>query len=153
MTAQKLAREGTLLFTKRFAHTLPVQQRVIRFVHLGIVSIEGGRQYVYDLHPENSNEKRGNLSKKPIEDYMKDKKLIGIYHTGASTSRIREVSKRCWAEQYSNYSFNCQRFINEVTYGKFNSDLYSYYAGIIIPVALVATGLLFGIISLLKSNK
>ena len=129
---KQLVKEGTMLITRRN----PVQDfwmdKVLKFVHMGIVAVEDGSLVVYDLHPDNRNNKNGNLDVKKLDDYMKGRELIGIYPTDASSERIREVAKRCWGGRYEKYYFNCQKFIDDITMKQFSSDLYSYYSGIIL---------------------
>ena len=94
----------------------PVQDfwmdKVLKFVHMGIVAVEDGSLVVYDLHPENQNNSSGNLDKKSVDEYMRGKKLVGIYHTNASSARIRDVASQCWRGKYEKYYFNFHHFIS-----------------------------------------
>jgi len=148
-----LVKEGTIVVTKRKPETLPFLERIIRYVHLGMVAIEDGEFVVYDLHPENKNENKGSLIKRKLNDYLKDKDLIGVYDTGTSTGRIQAVAKKCWSGKYNNYHFNCQKFIDYVTHKELSSDLYSYYAGMIIMLAVSGIIILGGTIYVLANNK
>jgi len=148
-----LIREGTILVTKRKPETLPFQERFIRYAHLGIAALDENNEYiVYDLHPENKNSHGGNLEKRKVVDYMKDKDLIGTYHTNASSERIKAIADKCWGDQYNNYHFNCQKFIDDITLKEIRSDLYSYYSGIILPLAALGVIIVGGIIYSLASG-
>ena len=147
----ELVQEGTILVTKRNTKTLPFHERIMIVVHLGIVAIENGEKIVYDWHPDNKNDKMGSLDKRNFKDYMAEKKLIGIHHTGASTERIQAVANKCWKGKYKTWHFNCQQFIDDVTHKEFRSDLYSYYTIIIL---LVVAGIIIigGTIYVLASS-
>jgi hypothetical protein len=138
IAAKYLLKEGTIVITRRD----PVQDffmdRFLKFVHMGIVAEENGQLVIYDLHPDNRNNVNGNLDKKSVDDYMKGRRLIGIYPTDATTPRIQQVAARCWRLSYEKYYFNCQKFIDDITLKQFSSDLYSYYSGIILGTAGLA---------------
>jgi hypothetical protein len=143
---KELVREGTIVMTRRDPATDIFMDNFLKFIHMGIVAVEGGEFVVYDLHPDNKNGANGCLDKKKFDDYMKGKKLIGIHHTGATSKRIQSVADRCWAGKYDKYSFNCQRFIDEVTMKEFRSDIYSYYSTTILAtVGMLAltTGIIY----------
>lgn len=135
---KQIVREGTILITRRNPAQDFWMDKVLKFVHMGIVAKENGELVVYDLHPDNKNSKNGNLDKKKLDDYMNGRELAGIYHTGASSERIKEVAERCWNNKYEKYYFNCQKFIDDITMKQFSSDLYSYYSGIILGTVGVA---------------
>lgn len=147
----ELAREGTILMTRRSPASDVFMDKIIKMVHLGIVAIEGGEKVVYDLHPDNKNNKNGSLERRAFKDYMVGRKLVGIHHTGASTGRIQAVAQKCWKGKYKTWHFDCQRFIDDVTHKEFRSDLYSYYA---IPILASAAGivLISGIIYALSGS-
>lgn len=131
----ELVREGTILVTRRNPGNDFFMDKVLKFVHLSIVAIEHGEKVVYDLHPDNKNNESGSLDKRNFKDYMVGKKLIGIYHTGASTERIQSVAQKCWKGKYKTWHFNCQQFIDDVTHKEFRSDMYSYYMVIVLAAA------------------
>lgn len=148
-----LIREGTILVTKRKPETLPFHERYIRYVHLGIAALDENNEYiVYDLHPEHLNDAGGNLEKRTVLEYMKDKDLIGTYHTNASSERIKAVADKCWGDKYNNYHFNCQKFIDDITLKEIRSDLYSYYSGIFITLAALGIIVIGGAIYMLASG-
>ena len=131
-----LIKEGTILFVSRKGSI---------YTHLAIAGIENEEIVIYDLHPENRNHHGGNIKCVSYEEYMKFKggrKLIGIYHTGASTERIKAVAEKCWKGKYNDYYFNCQQFINDITYNEFRSDLYSYYSVMFLAGAITGTVIL-----------
>ena len=135
---KQFVKEGTILITRRTEGINLFRDKFLRLVHMGITAVENGELVVYDLHPENQNNSSGNLDKKSVDEYMRGKKLVGIYHTNASSDRIRDVAGQCWRGKYEKYYFNCQKFIDEITMKQFSSDLYSYYSGIILGTAGVA---------------
>jgi hypothetical protein len=151
--ARDLVKEGTIVVTRRSPATDIFMDKILKFVHLGIVSVEDGEFMVYDLHPDNKNGNKGSLEKKPIDEYLKGRNLIGIYHTGATTTRIQAVANRCWSIKYDSYHFNCQKFIDMVTHKEISSDVYNYYSGKILMLAGLA-GLIVvgGIIYWLDNN-
>jgi hypothetical protein len=142
--AKDLVKEGTIVVTRRNPADDIFMDKILKFVHLGIVAVEDGVFVVYDLHPDNKNNKMGGLDKRPLDEYLKGKNLIGIYHTGATTGRIQAVAKKCWSGKYNTYHFNCQQFIDYVTYKQVSSDVYSYYSGMILALAGVAGLLVVG---------
>lgn len=145
--ARDLVKEGTILVTRRSPASDIFMDKILKFVHLGIVSVEDGEFIVYDLHPDNKNGNKGSLDKKPIDEYLKERNLIGIYHTGATSARIQAVAKRCWNVKYDSYYFNCQKFIDFVTHKEISSDVYNYYSGkILILAGLVGLVVVGGII-------
>ena len=148
----ELVREGTIVVTRRNPATDIFMDKMLKFVHLGIVAIEGGEKVVFDLHPDNKNNGNGNLEKRKFKDYMVDKKLIGTYHTGTSTERIQAVAKKCWKGKYKTGYFDCQGFIDDVTHKEFRSDLHSYYAIIILTLAVMGVALIGGTIYMLSSG-
>lgn len=148
----ELVREGTILVTKRNPKTLPLQERIMIVVHLGIIAIENGEKVVYDLHPDNKNDENGSLDKRKFKDYMVSKKLIGIYHTGASTERIQAVAQKCWKGKYKTWHFNCQQFIDDLTHKEIRSDLYSYYTVIILLLAVTGVAIIGGAICVLAGS-
>lgn len=152
--AKDLVKEGTIVVTRRSPANDFFMDKVLKFVHLGIVAIENGEFVVYDLHPDNKNNKKGALDKKPLDEYLKGRNLIGIYHTEATTSRIQAVAKKCWSGKYDTYHFNCQQFIDYVTHKQVSSDVYSYYSGMILMLSGVAGLILIGgALYLLSNNK
>lgn len=142
---KELVREGTIVMTRRDPASDIFMDKILKFIHMGIVAVENGELIVYDLHPDNKNSINGCLDKRKFDDYMKGKKLIGIHHTGATSHRIKSVADRCWAGKYDKYSFNCQRFIDEVTMKEFRSDIYSYYSTTILALsgAIALTGFIY----------
>ena len=145
----QIVREGTILIT--------VQKVITPWHHFGIVAIENGDFYVYDLHPNNRNSKTGNVKKSLLCDYMRDKRLVGIKHTAASTERIQGVAKLIWNGKYNASELNCQKFIDYVTDEDLRSDLFSYYVGLYgvgIVLATVLVGAAFvGVAKSLKPVK
>lgn len=148
----ELVREGTLLVTRRNPADDIFMDKILKFAHLGIVAIEDGEKVVYDLHPDNKNDKMGNLDRRKFKDYMVGKKLIGTHHTGTSTARIQAVSQKCWKYKYKTWHFDCQRFVDDVTHKEFRSDLYSYYAIIILTLAVAGVVIIGGSLYLLSSG-
>lgn len=144
VSARELVKEGTILVTRRNPADDFFMDRILKFVHLGIVAVEDGEFIVYDLHPDNKNNAQGSLDKRPIDEYLKGRNLIGIYHTGATTARIQAVAKKCWKGKYDSYHFNCQQFIDYVTHKEISSDVYNYFSGKILMIAGVAGLALIG---------
>lgn len=107
------------------------------FYHLGIVTFEEGQFYVYDLNSDNKNDQKGNLARNTLTDYMRNKNLIGIYDTGATTGRIKSVAKMCWKGKYDKNYFNCQQFIDDITGKEIRSDLFSYYSPMFIGMGII----------------
>jgi hypothetical protein len=142
--AKELVKEGTIVVTRRNPATDIFMDKILKFVHLGIVAVENGEFIVYDLHPDNKNNENGSLDKKPLGEYLKGRNLIGIYHTGATTGRIQAVAKKCWKGKYNTYYFHCQQFIDYVTHKQISSDVYSYYSGLVLAMGgvlgLIAVG-------------
>lgn len=148
----ELVREGTIVVTRRNPANDIFMDRILKFAHLGIVAVEDGEKVVYDLHPDNKNSEMGSLDKRNFKDYMVGKKLVGIYHTGASTDRIQAVAQKCWKGKYKTWHFNCQQFIDDVTHKEIRSDLYSYYTVIIIMLAVAGVAIIGGVIYMLASG-
>jgi hypothetical protein len=148
----RLIKEGTILMTRRNPKDGFFMDRVLKFVHLAIAVIENGETYIFDLHPDNKNNEYGSLQKRSLKDYMVGKKLVGIYHTGASTERIQAVANKCWKGKYKTWHFNCQQFIDDVTHKEIRSDLYSYYTVIIILLAVAGVAIIGGTIYVLASG-
>lgn len=83
--------------------------------HLGIAVVENGRLCLYHNTPSLKNRFGGNIVCQPIEDVLKQRKVLGVKKGGANCPDV--VRQYAWDNRqraWNTFSFNCEDFVTEI---------------------------------------
>jgi len=108
-------KEGDVIYTNCIGNEL--------CYHLGIVYVKNGRKYIFHNAPTNSNRFGGTVIFEKIEEFVKGREIYRIVNTNAKNSDILRVSKKCQAEVWDTFFFNCEDYVVEIVEGERRSDL------------------------------
>lgn len=82
--------------------------------HLGIVTNENGRLYVYHNTPTLQNSYGGNIIRQPIEDFLKGRAYIGKKNIPVDMQHLKRYIWNNRQRKWHLGQFNCIRFVDEI---------------------------------------
>jgi hypothetical protein len=110
--------------------------------HVGIIVEEPDGVYIWHNSPDYENSNGGNILKTPIDEWLKERTVTYVVHTGIEKEYIEDVAQNLSDQKYTTFGNNCETFINQIRYGFKYSPQSAWWIFAIGTVSIMAIGLI-----------
>lgn len=91
--------------------------------HYGVIYIENNELFILHNSPTLINEFGGNILKEKLNDFLIDRKIIGIEKHNIHFNILKENYETLKLKKFNLLEFNCETFVNIITNSKTSKNV------------------------------